>query len=179
MEHGSSEPCFVLLQQKINPSYLMKKIREVFATMYQAILFSFSFCWRNSKSGTIVRIVTTIALAIFGYIKIRSTGYVLSALQNEYTLGAKIQSFYQSETFFALILIGVMLVAGIVLERVNWYYRSKWNQKLSFDNTREINAHKASLDLRVTRAKNTTILPSRSKSFQTVGGREWHSPRIC
>lgn len=123
------------------------KIKDIASTMWFACLYSFRFCWRNSKPETIVRVVAIAVLAVLGYLRVKATGGVISTLQNDSRPKTSDDVFWASDTALVLGALACIIVVGIVLGRVTWFYRSRWGQKLRFANSDEIKKHKASLDI--------------------------------
>lgn len=143
----------------------MNKFRETIVTMLLAAKYSFSFCWRNSKTETIGRLVVAASNSILLYLGIQATGFVINAVQDtmskfkgvDYTTTEFINS---GVMFPVLFLMGVAFL-GVILSRFNWYYRSKWSQTLRFANQRELNNHRATLDVARFRSKEFDDLSKR------------------
>lgn len=125
----------------------MSKIKEVFRTAWLAALYSIRFSWRTDKVSVIGVAIVTILLAIFSYLRVKSTGLIISALQDEFVHGKSADSLFTSDVGRVIVFIAFIFFFGIVLGRGNWFFRNRLNRKLRFENTREINAHKASLDI--------------------------------
>lgn len=125
----------------------MNKIKDITSTMWFACYYSLRFCWRNSKLETSARIIAISVLALLGYLRVKATGGVISALQADSRPRIETDVFWVSDVSLVLAGLACLIVFGIVMGRVNWYYRSTWNQKLRFANSDEIKAHKASLDV--------------------------------
>lgn len=153
----------------------MHKIKETVATLLLAARCSFSFCWRNSKKETVLRLVISAVTTLLLYLTIQATGLIINAVQG--SMGKfkggnhTLAEFSSSGLLFpVLLLIGVLLF-GVILSRLNWFYRSKWNQTLSFANQRELNNHRATLDVARFRSKEYDDLERRiselPRSWQT------------
>jgi ABC-type multidrug transport system fused ATPase/permease subunit len=143
----------------------MQKIQETIATLYQAARYSFLFCWRNSKTETIGRIAISAVTTFSFYLSIQATGSIINAVQNSmktfkggvYTVNDAVQSGLLVPILF---LVGV-LIFGVLLNKLNWFYRGKWNQTLRFANQRELNEHRATLDIARFRSKEVDDLSRR------------------
>jgi ATP-binding cassette subfamily B protein len=55
----------------------------------------------------------------------------------------------------------VLPFVGVLLGRLNWFFRSRWNQKLRFANSREVNDHRAKLDIATIKSKKFDDLTRR------------------
>lgn len=143
----------------------MSRLRETFAVMFLAAKFSFSFCWRNNKKETVGRLVISTATTLLLYLTVQSTGLIINATQSA---SVKLQGdnhtlieIARSGLLGPLILMVGVLLFGVVLGRFNWFYRNKWNQTLRFSNQRELNNHRATLDVARFRSKEYDDLQKR------------------
>lgn len=149
----------------------MNKLKETIGTLFLAAHYSFSFCWRNSKKETFRRLVISAVTTVLLYLTIQSTGFIINAVQDsvgkfkgENPLPREIA---QSGLFGpVLFLVGVLLF-GVLLGRFNWFYRNKWNQTLRFANQRELNNHRATLDVARFRSKEYDDLQKRIQELPT------------
>jgi len=149
----------------------MHRLKETIATMFLAARYSFAFCWRNSKKETVWRLIISAFTTILMYLTIQVTGLIINAVQG--SMG----KFKDGDNLFTkvinsglvgpmLFLIGAMIF-GVVLGRLNWFYRSKWNQMLRFANQRELNNHRATLDVARFRSKEYDDLQKRISELPT------------
>lgn len=149
----------------------MNKLKETIATLLLAARYSFSFCWRHSKAETIGRLVISAATTLLLYLTIQATGLIINEVQG---LMGKFKGGNHSLAEIAqngllwpvAFLLGVLLF-GVILGRFNWFYRSKWNQTLRFANQRELNDHRATLDVARFRSKEYDDLQKRIQELPT------------
>lgn len=149
----------------------MHKLKETIVTLLLAARYSFAFCWRNSKKETIGRLVISVATTFLLYLTIQATGLIINAVQSSvgrfrdgnHTLIEVANSGLLGPVMF---LIGVLLF-GVFLGRFNWFYRGKWSQTLRFANQREINNHRATLDVARFRSKEYDDLQKRISELPT------------
>jgi len=149
----------------------MNKLKETVLTLFLAARYSIAFCWRNSKKETVGRLVISASTTLLLYLTIQSTGLIINAVQDSmgkfqggsHTLAEVAKSGLLGPVMF---LIGVLLF-GVLLGRFNWFYRSKWNQTLRFANQRELNNHRATLDVARFRSKEYDDLQKRISELPT------------
>lgn len=135
----------------------MNKIRETIKTIVLAAYYSFSFCWRNSKWGTVARFLVVSISTALGYLSVQATGHMINVVQ-------KFKGTNTADTLplvYALVFLVVILLLGVVAGRFSWFYRSRWSQELRFANQREINDHRATLDVGRVRSKQYDDLQKR------------------
>lgn len=151
--------------------------------MCLAARYSFAFCWRNSKRETIGRLVISAATTLLLYLTIQATGLIINAVQGsmgKFKGGSHTVAEIASSGLLGPVtfLIGVLLF-GVLLGRFNWFYRSKWNQTLRFANQRELNSHRATLDVARFRSKEYDDLQKRISELPTSWQtRIWFSDEI-
>ena len=143
----------------------MRKVKETLMTLLLAARYSFSFCWRNSKRETIGRLVVAITTTLLVYFTIHATGLIINDVQSlmgKFKAGGGSFSEVIGGQLFgpAVLLLGVLL-SGVILGRFNWFYRSTWNHTLRFANQRELNDHRATLDVARFRSKEYDDLSRR------------------
>jgi ATP-binding cassette subfamily B protein len=149
----------------------MNKLRDTIVTLLLAARYSFAFCWRNSKKETIGRLVISASTTLLLYLTIQATGLIINAVQGSmgkfkdggHTLAEVANSGLLGPV---MSLVGVLLF-GVLLGRFNWFYRSKWNQALRFANQRELNNHRATLDVARFRSKEYDDLQKRISELPT------------
>lgn len=134
----------------------MHKLKEAVVTIVMATKYSFLFCWRNSKTETVARILISVMMVIIGYLAIQATGAIISAIQKSdvgFKEGISFSSLSKSDLISPVIFIIVTLLLRTILGKFNWFYRDKWERSLNFANQREVNNHKATLDVAMFRSK--------------------------
>ncbi len=149
----------------------MNKLKETIATLLLAARYSFSFCWRHSKTETTGRLAISAVTTVLLYLTIQATGLIINEVQGmmgkfkggTHSLAEIAQSGLLGPVAF---LLGVLLF-GVILGRFNWFYRSKWNQTLRFANQRELNDHRATLDVARFRSKEYDDLQKRIQELPT------------
>lgn len=161
----------------------MNKLKDTLATLLLAARYSFSFCWRNAKNETIGRFIVCSAATILLYSVIQATGLIINEVQSQAgkfdggknTLAEITNSSLLGPVTF---LIGVLLF-GVVIGRFNWYFRGKWNHALRFANLRELNDHRATLDVARFRSKEYDDLQKRIQELPTSWQtRIWYSDEM-
>ncbi len=149
----------------------MNKLIETITTLLLAARYSFAFCWRNSKKETIGRVIISTINTLTIYLTIQANGLVINSVQKtkEMFKGGN-HSFLEIMSSGIInpiaLLIGVFLLV-VVLNRLNWFYRSKWNNILRFANQRELNDHRATLDVGCFRSQRYDDLQKRIQELPT------------
>lgn len=149
----------------------MNKLKETIITLLLAARYSFSFCWRNSRAETIGRLVISAVTTILLYLTIQSTGLIINEVQE--TMGKfkggthSLREISQNGLLGPVLFLLVVLLFGAMLGRFNWFYRSKWNQTLRFANQRELNDHRATLDVARFKSKEYDDLQKRIQELPT------------
>ena len=139
---------------------------DTIGTLFLAARYSFSFCLKNSRNNTIVRIVIAVLNTVLVYLSIKSTGSVINSVQGSMEkFRGKDYTFVEFATSSELVkpilfLAGVMYFV-MVVGRLNWYFRSRWVQRLRFANQQNFNDHRASLDVARFRSKEYDDLSKR------------------
>jgi len=149
----------------------MKKVKETIVTLFLAARYSFAFCWRNSKKETIIRLAISAATTLLLYLSIQATGLIINVVQSSVgKFNGRINTLEEVANSGLLgpvmSLVGVMLF-GVILGRFNWFYRGRWNQILRFANQRELNNHRAKLDVARFRSKEYDDLQRRISELPT------------
>lgn len=142
----------------------MKKIIETARTIFLAAKYSFSFCYRNSKKETILRVFLVLWGSFMSYSTIHSVGYVVNTTQRVLQKGIRFNTFtefFTGELMKPLIILVALPFVGVILGRMNWLIRSRWNQNLRFSNVREMNVHRSALDITTFKSKEFDDLTRR------------------
>lgn len=149
----------------------MKKIKETIATLLKATRYSFGFCWRNSKGDTFARIIISLATTVLMYLGIQSTGLIFNEVQRVMgQFGGGIHTItevMQSGIVWPTVFLVAVIIFGVLLEPVRWYYRNKWSNVLRFANQREVNDHRSTLDVARIRSKEYDDLEKRIQELPT------------
>jgi ATP-binding cassette, subfamily B, bacterial len=139
----------------------MAKFKEAVSTLVQAARYSISFCWRNSKSITLIRLAVTAASTLFIYGLVQATGFVANSVQAAH---ADPSTGHEALNSSILIFAGILL-AGVVIKRLEWLYRVRWNHTLNNANEREVQQHRARLDVGRVRSKQYDDLDKHIKEL--------------
>ena len=136
----------------------MKRIKETLTTVMLAAKLSLAFCLRNARRETVGRLVTATTTTILGYGMVQVTGLLVNAVQktleSQLRSGEAFQGVIHSNLLRPILLLIAITVIGVVVGRFNWYYKSSWNHKLRDQNRKEINDHRATLDVARFRSKD-------------------------
>jgi ATP-binding cassette subfamily B protein len=98
------------------------------------------------------------------YLTIYSVGYIVNIVQKVLLNKTKFDSlteFLFGDMNKPLTFLVVLPFVGVLLGRLNWFFRSRWNQKLRFANSREVNDHRAKLDIATIKSKKFDDLTRR------------------
>jgi len=149
----------------------MNKITETLQTLFSAARYSFAFCWKNSRFDTIARLLISASSTLILYATIYATGLIVNAVQGSMgKFKAENQSFVEFATGDlakpVMLLLGVLLF-GVMLGRLNWFFRSRWNQRLRYANEQQFNDHRATLDVARFRSKEYDDLEKRIGELPT------------
>ncbi len=159
----------------------MRKIFETVETMFTAARYSLSFCLRNAKRDTLWRLLTAVGSTLLLYLIIQATGSVVNTVQVLIQKGGlhTFSDLLNSELKTPLLFFAGVLIFGVIIGRLHWYFRGRWNMTLRYANQRELNEHRASLDIARFRSKEYDDLSKRIQElpsgFQT---RIWFSEEI-
>ncbi|MEI6553835.1 MAG: hypothetical protein WCO09_04655, partial [bacterium] len=138
---------------------------ETLRTLSLAMRYSFAFCWRNSRNYTIVRLIISAINTSFLFLGIKTTGLIVNAVQDSMLKSSRgshtTLELATSELIKPIVFLGLVMFFGMVVGRLNWYFRSQWNHKLRFANQREINDHRGRLDVARFRSKEYDDLSKR------------------
>lgn len=135
----------------------MNKLKDTFGTAYHAMRYSFLFCWRNNKKDTIAGLFFLVLLTALGYLAVILMGQLVGVLQKIISEGRKVQFSFPEvvleDFFLPITLMVIVLLTEMVLRKLSWYFSSRWRHTLRIANNRELNDHKASLDVARFRSK--------------------------
>ena len=131
--------------------HYMHKIQETVLTIIQATKYSFAFCWRNNRFATSIRIGIAVANTLTVYFTIQAMGWLVNVFQSitSHMAGTRYSfaDFIHGEAMVPIVfLLGVIVFNSVAL-RLNSYIKGNWNQTLFFANQRELNEHRATLDI--------------------------------
>jgi ATP-binding cassette subfamily B protein len=105
------------------------------------------------------------------YLGIQSMGLVINEVQRVVgQFGAGTHTFGEiagAGLFGPTLFLLLVFLANFLLDPVNWYYRNKWSQKLRFANQREINDHRATLDVARIKSREYDDLERRIQELPT------------
>jgi len=149
----------------------MTKLTDTLQTLFLAARYSFTFCLKNSKFDTIARLLISASNTVLLYLTIQATGLIVNAVQNSMgKFKGENHSFVEFITGDlakpVLFLLGVLLF-GVMLGRLNWFFRSRWNQRLRYANEQQFNDHRATLDVARFRSKEYDDLEKRIGELPT------------
>ncbi|MEK7586382.1 MAG: ABC transporter ATP-binding protein [Patescibacteria group bacterium] len=139
----------------------MGQIRENLITIISAAKHSSTFCWRHGKRLAIIRLLIVLFTTALTYLGVNVVGLITNRVQE--VLGSQKEAPVNFGQLFSTPLgmfFGV-LILGTVLERLNRYYSGKWRQRLHFTNMRELNDHRATLDVAKFKSKEFDDLEQR------------------
>ncbi|MES3005083.1 MAG: ABC transporter ATP-binding protein [Patescibacteria group bacterium] len=149
----------------------LSELKETMMTLFLATKYSLAFCWRNSRGATMFRIVIAVCTTLLMYLGIQSNGFMINSVQNSIGKFSPTDSFYkvfvEGGILYPVLFISGVILFGMFLSRFNWYYRSKWNQTLRFANQRELNNHRATLDIARFKSKEYDDLSKRIQELPT------------
>jgi ABC-type multidrug transport system fused ATPase/permease subunit len=98
------------------------------------------------------------------YLIIYSVGYIVNTVQKVLLNKTKFDSlteFLFGDMNKPLTFLVILPFVGMLIGRFNWFFRSRWNQKLRFANSREVNDHRAKLDIATIKSKKFDDLTRR------------------
>ena len=145
----------------------MGKLKEAVGTMLLAARYSFSFCWRNSRMATVGRLIVSVSITLLTFMTIASTGLVINEVQSAIGEYESFIGLIAGDLLIPLLFLIGVLFAGVVIGRFNWFYKNQWNQTLRFANQRELNNHRATLDVARFRSKEYDDLSKRIQELPT------------
>jgi len=128
----------------------MNKIRETIATVLLATRYSFAFCWKNSKKATNILIGVSFLNTVVVYLVVQATGWIINAAQRVAASHQSVHSFtdfIHSDLLWPSVFMLVVILVGVVLGRIKWYYANLWKIELHFFNRRDLNEHRSTLDI--------------------------------
>ena len=139
--------------------------------MVLAVRYSLAFCIRHSRRETIGRIFTSMISTVLLYAVIQSVGAIINKVQiitpslikGSHTVG----EFVQSGILKPLAYLVIVLLLGVVHARFSWFYKSRWNMILRHANLKELNDHRAKLDVACFNSKQYDDLEKRIQELPT------------
>lgn len=142
----------------------MSKLKEIMGALIAALRYSFSFCIRNDRKDSIARIILAVLGAIVAYVTVWSIGALMNVVQVIATGARRIQDprdLIGSELVSPTMMLMITLVMGVIVNRYAWYYKNRWNHRLRIANQKELNDHRATLDIARFRSKQFDDLVKR------------------
>lgn len=125
-------------------------------TMLRAGRYSLSFCWRNAKRLTAKRIILSTVITVLSYVAIFANGFLFNTVQTAITnhgSGDFMTEFQKSRLLSPMLLILGIFLLMRMLGSYNGQLRGNWSQTLRFANQRELQEHRATLDVATIRNK--------------------------
>ncbi len=141
------------------------RLKDTYRTVFKAGSYSLGFCWRNCRWETVSRVTIAIVGTLLSYLAIQSSGLIFNAVvvslkklgdgEHSYTEIAK------SGLTGPIVFLVSVILASVLLGRSSWFFRSRWNQNLFFANRRDLNDHRATLDVARVRSEEYDNLSKR------------------
>ncbi len=148
----------------------MNSLRQTVMTVVKAARYSIAFCWRNQKRLSLVRLSLAVALALLSYIAIFANGLIINTVQiavARYQPGDFYTEFARSGLLWPVLLILGILLTARILGSYSGLVRGNWNQAIRFSNQRELQLHKATLDMATIQSKEYDDLNRRISELPT------------
>ncbi|MDB5194068.1 MAG: transporter related protein [Parcubacteria group bacterium] len=123
----------------------MKKLRENLITLWLATRYSLAFCLRNSKKDTLAKMGISVSTTFVAFFGMQAIGLLVNALQKAH---GNVEVLIVPLACFAAVQI-----LNLLTQRAQVFYQGKWRQELKFANHRELNEHRATLDVACFRSK--------------------------
>lgn len=144
----------------------MRQLKEAFSTILRASKYSLSFCLRNCKKLTVIRLLIALAATLLSYLYIQATGQLVNAVQKAIEnfsgqVDQSLRGFLTSGLVPPILFFFVVAWVTRTVGSYTWFFRSKWNQILRFSNQRELQEHRATLDIARIRSKEYDDLKRR------------------
>lgn len=137
----------------------MNNFKEVCRTIFKATRYSLAFCLRNSKWLTLTRLFLALLGTLFGYLAIQINGWVFNVVQammrnsrDRHVIASEF-AFFRSELLLPIVCLTAIFLVTRFSDSYNGFIRGKWSQILRFANRRELQEHKATLDIARIRSK--------------------------
>lgn len=129
----------------------MTKFSETLSIAYKAARYSIAFCLRNNRRDTILEIAISFTQSAVRFLSVLILGNVVSKLQvhltNHQTTKFSLQDFISGSYFLPVSLFILIIFVEVFLYKLASHIRSRKRRILSFANTNELNAHRATLDV--------------------------------
>jgi ATP-binding cassette, subfamily B, bacterial len=136
---------------------LFGKTRDTLATMWLATYYSVAFCWRNAKGYTIARLIIGIVTGLVSFTYVQLFGRLVNVAQEAITgydgKPPPFLDFIKSDLGEPILFLLGLLLIGLVAGACNWFFMRQWTHILRYANSREINDHRATLDIARYRSK--------------------------
>lgn len=142
----------------------MKKVIENLGVLYKAAKHSLAFSWRTDRKLVLLRLVLALTLTLLSYAAIYSQGLLINVVQRaitNFTGGSFYTEFMKSGLLWPILLtLGVLLAIRNFSSYSNMQ-RSIFREILRFANQRELQEHRATLDIATVRSKEFDDLERR------------------
>ncbi len=149
----------------------MHKFKETIGTVVTAMRCSIGFCWRNNKKDTVWRVIIAVSNAILLYVSIQASGLIFNSVQAVLVTfkgrPITLNDPALSPLLWPLVLMVSIILITVVVGRLNGFYTNRWRQRLRFSNQRELNEHRATLDVARIRSKEYDDLEKRIQELPT------------
>lgn len=142
----------------------MRNFRQGVATMLRAARYSLAFCWRSDKKLMVRRVTLSMILTLLSYASIYVTGMLINTVQTATKSYAGLDlytEFLKSGLLWPITLALVTLLAMRILSSYNGLQRGTSNEVLRSANQRELQEHRATLDVAMIRSREYDDLERR------------------
>lgn len=117
---------------------------EDLGVLWRAAKYSLRFCLKYARRETIARALVSIGTAATTYLGVYALGAVINKVQVVCASNAPVSIGVFSGVLSLFVTTAILTM---VVGRVAWFYRNKWQQKLRYANMQDINRFKATLDI--------------------------------
>ena len=124
----------------------MQSLRQNTGTIFRALGYSLSFCWRNKKQLTVARIVLASLLSLMSYLAVYTNGYMINTVQSaisKYAHSDFYTEFAKSGISMPIFLTLIVFLTTRMLNSLNGLVKGSWGISLRYANQREIQEHRA------------------------------------
>lgn len=142
----------------------MKKVIENLGVLYKAAKHSLMFSWRTDRKLVILRLALALVLTLLSYAAIYSQGLLINVVQRaitNFTGGSFYTEFMKSGLLWPVLLTLLVLLAIRNFSSYSNMQRSIFREILRFANQRELQEHRATLDIATVRSKEFDDLERR------------------
>ncbi len=144
---------------------MLEKVRETVSVMLLAARYSFGFCWRSAPMDTFWRLIISMGTSVSGYLIVFSTGMIVNAVQRSvstHKTGIKTWAeISESGLVHATLFLLIVAIFSVVCHKAHSFFSQKSNHILHYANQRELEVHKATLDVARFRSKEYDDLTKR------------------